>query len=235
MAWPFWGQAGRHLGRAPLSCKKQRSAILVLGQSFMIGAITRADHFPTNIYQTTLEDPAPLNAALMRSIAAARGQDPAGIERSNFAEIGGWHSGTNLHLDPEYMRLAQIIRAFGAEIAKDQGYAARLRLDISAMWAITNAPGASNQAHIHSGALWSGVYYIQAEDRAGDIEFTDPRTANLMRQPIFDAQPDHAKGLVRYAPTPGRMLVFPSWLYHAVRPNLSGSERVIISFNLGVS
>jgi len=198
-------------------------------------SLSRTDLFPTCLYDTTAFDHERLNAALLRSIHAARLHDPTGIERSNFSELGGWHSVTELHRDPEFVHLAQIIRTNAGLLAKDQGYDPRVRLDINAMWAIVNAPGASNQAHIHSGSLWSGVYYVAAEDNAGDIEFTDPRTANLMRQPVFAKRPAHAQNLARYSPVPGRLLIFPSWLYHAVRPNLSGSERVIISFNLGVT
>jgi len=28
-------------------------------------------------------------------------------------------------------------------------------------------------------------------------------------------------------------LIFPSWLYHRVEPNLSNKERIVISFNIG--
>jgi len=43
---------------------------------------------------------------------------------------------------------------------------------------------------------------------------------------------------VKYDPTPGKMLIFPSHLYHAVEPNLATetgreADRMIVSFNLG--
>ena len=42
---------------------------------------------------------------------------------------------------------------------------------------------------------------------------------------------------VRHKPVAGRMLVFPSWLYHSVNPNRSrakgkNADRIIVSFNL---
>jgi uncharacterized protein (TIGR02466 family) len=36
-----------------------------------------------------------------------------------------------------------------------------------------------------------------------------------------------------YGAKEGLLLVFPSWLQHAVQPNRSDSDRVSISFNLG--
>jgi uncharacterized protein (TIGR02466 family) len=173
-----------------------------------------------------------LNAGLLGSIAGLRAQDAVGIERSNYAKLGGWHSHIALHQDGEFALLSRAIRDLAEHVSRDLGYAAAGRLDIDAMWAIVNAPGASNQAHIHPGSLWSGVYYIAAEEGAGDIEFTDPRTANLMQRPAFEKRPEVCGAFARYTPEPGRLLLFPSWLYHAVHPNLSGSERVIVSFNL---
>ncbi|MXY04817.1 MAG: hypothetical protein F4Y55_02995 [Gammaproteobacteria bacterium] len=42
---------------------------------------------------------------------------------------------------------------------------------------------------------------------------------------------------VRFKPVAGKMLIFPSWLYHSVGPNKSSAggkdaDRIILSFNL---
>jgi uncharacterized protein (TIGR02466 family) len=88
--------------------------------------------------------------------------------------------------------------------------------------------------------MWSGVYYIQAPEGAGNIEFSDPRTVHLMNQAKFQPnskRPRDSWIKVRFTPTAGRMLIFPAWLYHGVDPNISkepgdAGNRVIISFNL---
>ena len=75
---------------------------------------------------------------------------------------------------------------------------------------------------------------------AGDIEFTDPRTSHVMIQPSFELGKQRSKEYwtkVRFTPKAGKMLIFPSWLYHGVDPNMSGKtgkdgERVIISSNV---
>ena len=92
------------------------------------------------------------------------------------------------------------------------------------MWSIINPPGSANRAHIHPGCTWSGVYYIQTPAGCGNIEFIDPRTENLMQQPRYvpnKKRPKHCWTKANITPKPGRMLIFPSWLYHAVAPNLS--------------
>ena len=86
----------------------------------------------------------------------------------------------------------------------------------------------------------SGVYYVQAPRNSGRIEFIDPRTQNLMSPVKYipdTKRPQICWTKVQYEPVAGRMLIFPSWLYHSVRPNRSkakgkDADRIIVSFNL---
>lgn len=192
----------------------------------------RADLFPTPVYAVMLPDAAAMNAGLLASIEVERAQDEKGLEVSNYVHLGGWHSRTTLHREPDFAGIANAVRQLARHVSQDLNYAPERRLDIDAMWAIVNAPGASNQAHIHPGSLWSGVYYVRARGKAGDIAFIDPRTANLMRQPRYEKRPEICQTEIRHAPQPGCLLLFPSWLYHLVHPNLSDEDRVILSFNL---
>ena len=61
-----------------------------------------------------------------------------------------------------------------------------------------------------------------------------------MSKPKLDPDKKSAQDMmtsISYKPTAGKMIIFPSWLYHSVAPNMSekegkDAERVIISFNL---
>ena len=166
--------------------------------------------------------------------------DTEGIERSNFASLGSWHSHINLHKSPAYKPLVDLIGSAGDQISNKLGYREDYSLKIGSMWSIINPPGCYNRAHIHPGSHWSGVYYVQTPEASGKIEFTDPRTQNLINQPKYLAntkRPRQCWSNVNFTPTAGRMMIFPSWLYHSVYPNLSeesgkDADRVIISFNL---
>jgi uncharacterized protein (TIGR02466 family) len=201
---------------------------------------TRRAYFPTFVFQMDVTEPAAMNARLMDLIYAEQERDQKGIERSNVAALGGWHSHTDLHKTAEFGEITGVINAATAKVAEDQGYDTRYAMKIGTMWSIINPPGCQNRAHVHPGCLWSGVYYIQAPAKAGDIEFFEPRTANLMNQPRYQPNQKRAKEnwtKVRFTPTPGRMIIFPSWLYHAVDTNMAtetgrDGHRVIISFNI---
>lgn len=202
--------------------------------------VVKRTYFPTHIFQVDVPDCEDLNAKLLESVYSERERDQKGIARSNFPKLGGWHSHNNLHKQEEYRNLVDVIDTSTAKLSSSLGYAENKKISIGTMWSIINPPGSSNRAHVHPGCLWSGVYYIQAPDHAGSIEFIDPRTVHLMNQAKFQPSTKRAKEnwtKVRFKPTPGRLLVFPSYLYHAVDPNLSKAEgnlanRIIVSFNL---
>lgn len=203
-------------------------------------AMARENYFPTAIYKFQLPDAEAMNARMLELIYAERARDQDGIQRSNFRKLGGWHSHNDLHKDQDYVPLVDAIHGAGELISADNGYHKGYGLRIGTMWSIVNGPGSSNRAHIHPGCAWSGVYYIQTPEECGNIEFIDPRTQNLMFQPRYQPnkkRPKHCWTKVNFTPKPGKMIIFPSWLYHAVAPNLSEADgrdgqRVIVSFNL---
>jgi len=200
----------------------------------------KKSYFPTLIFQMDISDPEPFNQRLLDTIYKEQERDLKGISRSNFTELGGWHSHNDLHKSPDYAELVAQIKIATDMMSKELGYATDSTIKIGTMWSIINPPGSSNRAHVHPGCLWSGVYYIQAPEGAGNIEFIEPRTSHLMNQPRYKANSKRIKDCwtkVRFAPTAGRMLIFPSWLYHAVDPNMSKevgkkAHRIICSFNL---
>jgi len=197
-------------------------------------------YFPTMLFISELHDAQEVNSELLSLIRRERESDSIGVERSNIPVLGGWHSQSNLQHKEEYVQIVERILRLGAEISEKLGYDPGFTLEIDSMWSIINGPGSFNRSHIHPGSMWSGVYYVAAPENAGSIEFTEPRTQNLMSSPNYipnKTRPVECWGKVQFDPTPGKMIVFPSWLYHSVNPNLSSlegedAERVIISFNL---
>lgn len=203
-------------------------------------SILRETYFSTMAFYIDCPDHEALNNHLLDLIYAERANDQEGIERSNMPKLGGWHSRANLHMNDAYRTLVGQIHQAGQRISSHLSYHPDMELKVDTMWSIINGPGSSNKAHIHGGSLWSGVYYVQTPNDSGALEFTDPRTAKLMTEPKLD--PDKVRereswSNVHFQPQAGKMVIFPSWLYHNVEPNLSrasgkASDRIIISFNM---
>jgi len=204
--------------------------------------VTENKYFPTQVFTMQLDEETEkaLNAHLTEQIYSERERDAEGIQRSNFRALGGWHSHNNLHKEVAYQPLVGLIDSVCETINDANSYHKATRLKIGTMWSIINPPGSSNRAHIHPGCLWSGVYYVQTPENSGNIEFIDPRTENLVSQPRYQPNKKRPKSCwskVNFTPKAGKLIIFPSWLYHSVAPNLStkkgsAGERIIISYNL---
>ena len=112
------------------------------------------------------------------------------------------------------------------------------------MWANINRSGHANEFHSHPGAYWSCVYYVDdggiGDDPSlgGELEFMDPRGAlPAMNAPhlAVDMPGGLSAGVTeRFTPKVGRLVMFPSWLYHQVRPYHGNRTRISIAMNLSL-
>ena len=98
-------------------------------------------------------------------------------------------------------------------------------MDISA-WVNVNPKGAANVVHNHSGAALSGVLYLQAQG-TGDIEFYTDNYLHGTSHPTWPY-----KGTFRHEPKDGDIILFPSYLLHAVSANPIDKERINMAFNI---
>lgn len=200
--------------------------------------------YPTPVILHDLDGADYLNTDLAARIRAKRDEDD-GIKRSNY---GGWHSEVDMMVwaeDAARIILGEAINASSKQTADIHPHGKRdFNFDVQ-MWANISGPGHSNQMHCHPGALWSGVYYVDnGEDASGaDVEgellLLDPRfPMNTMYMPELVLRDEAGKA--QYSQTPirpknGRMVLFPAWLKHSVRPYKGTRERISIAFNLMVS
>jgi len=101
------------------------------------------------------------------------------------------------------------------------------------MWANINYPGCFNRPHIHPNSLFSGVYFIKTPQKSGNLMVYDPRPGVQMAMPNRkEGQlPSQLWREVHYEPAAGRCVMFPSWLWHEVKPNQSNDTRISVSFN----
>jgi uncharacterized protein (TIGR02466 family) len=182
--------------------------------------------FPTPVYIADIKHPT-LNQNLERDIIAWSKQDK-GMTRTN---IKGWHSTTDMHERPEFKNLVSMLYACQKTIYEQEYYESEPVL--GNMWANINPPGGMNRAHQHPNSLWSGVYWIKTPKNCGQLKIDDPRSvASMIRPRQKDIKkPDRLWRETHYEPIAGRVIMFPSWLMHAVDPNESNDIRISVSFN----
>jgi len=194
--------------------------------------------FPTYVGVKQWEDTEKLNADLTLAVHRRRGDDPAGLYRSNTA--GTWHSDDGL-LRWSGEAGQKLGRMFGESFrtfTNTLGAHPEGECDIRLMaWAMLYRPGGYATVHTHPNCHFSGVYYVDegspetitmatgAHVHPGDIEFVDTRGNSGYQRKGLNFQT-----AFRITPKPGLMLVFPSWFPHFVHPVRDG-ERISVACN----
>ena len=200
--------------------------------------------FSTPVILFDFPDSEQINGSLADLIRRKR-DNHDGIGRSN---LGGWHSEDDMMAwAPDQARriLTQAVELCGPKLADVHPGGKRDFQFDARMWANINGPNHANQLHCHPGAIWSGVYYVNigedgsGADLEGELMLQDPRfPMNTMYMPDLllkdaDNEPQYSQFAVK--PANGRMVLFPSWLMHSVRPYKGNGERISVAFNVMVS
>ncbi len=193
-----------------------------------------ASLFGTPVMEYRWPDASELNPALRKSILEHERQHP-GTKKTN---VGGWHSETEslAFCGNAGERLIRHIYEM-AEEATGRLYAShgrapeRLTWSLS-IWANVNRRGHYNNMHTHPSATWSGVYYVDNGESNPAAEGTGIHLydANPARTNIFF--PYLGSPSFRFPPVPGLMILFPSYVPHAVPPHQGDRPRISIAFNL---
>jgi uncharacterized protein (TIGR02466 family) len=193
--------------------------------------------FKTPLVRDIWEEGVELNPILRDRILAHEANSP-GIVKSNY---GGWHSETG---QLEFCgdvgeRLLSRVLAFTDEATR-RFFAQHNKPSPTFSWKLTawanvSRNGDFNSAHVHPGSTWSGTYYVDTGDP------TDPQRGTLLHllDPIMAARTTFlsvgessvpANFVIN--PTPGLMILFPSYLPHEVYPHKGDAPRISIAFNL---
>jgi uncharacterized protein (TIGR02466 family) len=198
--------------------------------------------FPTPVAVAMLAEGPAINAAL-KPIVLARAEAAPSTQHSN---LGGWQSTWDM-LDwggPAIAKVVDAGKALASRLTADrQGRPVNVAWKVNC-WANVNRGGHGNEFHSHPGAYWSASYYVDdggiADDPSlgGEFEIQDPRgVAPVMYAPLltFNMPGGITLGSTeQLRPRAGMIVMFPSWLQHAVRPYTGTQTRISIAFNLSV-
>jgi uncharacterized protein (TIGR02466 family) len=204
----------------------------------MAGTLQLANLFETPLILDVLPDAAALNAELKTVIARRRDAD-SGVRKSNW---NGWQSEVDMLAwgGQAATRIADHFIGLCNNFSwvSDPG-AFVWSVD---MWANVSPAGASNEAHVHPGVVWSSVYYVEdgyngSADPAlgGELVLYDPRMPFVRMLPFDvryrrpDGRPGESQTAIR--PTAGQIVMFPPWLLHSVHPFHGHGERISIAMN----
>ena len=200
-----------------------------------------ANLFSTPVVTLDVADAAALNSELRATIENREKSHP-GTQHSN---LGGWQSDWEMDRwgGAGAIKLLAIGRNTANRITTNrQGQPVSVTWRAN-MWANVNRTGHGNEFHSHPGSFWSGVYYVDDggsdadPSLGGELEFMDPRGPGpAMYAPhlAFGSAGLSVGANEMIRPRSGRLVMFPSWLLHQVRPYAGKAVRISIAFNLSL-
>jgi Putative 2OG-Fe(II) oxygenase len=183
--------------------------------------------FPTPFMRAPSTLGRPLVAQLLEHFTAQAMRD--NNSSANLSHTDMLRPGDNPLLSAATELITPKLVEFGVQL-----FGERLRWGLKEVWVNVLDHGGRQAMHNHANSFISGVVYLTATHPSSQTVF--------MKSPgghEFSFKNDHAgvtpgqfsaDKWVSPAPEPGDMLLFPSYLMHAVPPN-QGARRVTLSFN----
>ena len=163
---------------------------------------------------------------LAEYIYSEKRKDPEGLRNSNF---GGWQSKAHYHLTNN-----PIVDAIGNSLTDLRILKPNVVLRLDGLWFNVNRPGSHNMMHQHPNCDLAAVMWIHAPKNSGNLVFENPHAFAHNKMNMYDNEVQ--KRAIQYtaynfSPREGMILLFPSYLRHAVEVNQCQDDRVSISFN----
>jgi uncharacterized protein (TIGR02466 family) len=195
--------------------------------------------FSTLIYHHPLwrRGPVRFNADLADECRRLRDLDAAGRRWCARHYPGGYTSyATFNQLHKFSSTFAALERRIRTHVRR---FARQLDLDLTGrevfmtdFWVNIMPRHAAHSLHLHPLAFISGTYYVATPPGCPGLKFEDPRLDRFMAAPPRrpGARPAN-RTHVTYPARAGHLILFESWLRHAVEANPTDSERISVSFN----
>tara|TARA_R110001606_G_C15188542_1_gene630245 strand:- start:92 stop:682 length:591 start_codon:yes stop_codon:yes gene_type:complete len=184
--------------------------------------------FPIPVWSVDLDID---NEYLLNYIYELKDSSPGRI----ISNIRGWQS--NNHYEDDFKELSSEVIKYGNKCLDDYGIDSdQMKLKCDNFWANVNTKGSKNKIHDHPKSFVSGVYYVRVSEGSGNIVFHSHANNQFRSFIKFNGIKTTRNtplnvNRVEYSPKTGRLILFPSYLFHHVKPNTDDEDRVSISFN----
>jgi uncharacterized protein (TIGR02466 family) len=157
-------------------------------------------------------------------------------DKSNMSKNPSWERDMHSLSDPTFNR--NLLREFNCEhtmnaIGEHVGsYLGGLGVEkyewnVITSWLTQTKQHEFARVHTHGNSDIAGVYYLDTNEEDGNLYF---RTPNMLLAQSYIAKRIPNEGEI--FPKNGKIALWPGYLDHGTRPNLTEHERVSLSFNI---
>lgn len=176
--------------------------------------------FPNFFYTVEIED---VNNLVLQDFILDLEKKNSGRICSN---AGGWQEEIISHNNIELSKLLDQTTSICQEVANT--WKLDKKISIKNAWANINRKDNFNYPHFHPKALFSGVYYVKAEENSGSLILKRP---DIQEHYVDELNSEYTQKNFGFVPKQGTFVLFPSYINHYVEQNLSTKERISIAIN----
>ncbi len=186
--------------------------------------------FPTHVWYDNLPVSEPDRFEAIEYCRDIQRENPAG---EKFSNKGGWQSQSlyygDLYDTPINVYLKQI------EVRVDKIYydlGSPRMPEMANAWININGKDHLNSSHNHPAGTLSGCFYLTESN--SEIVLQRPTDANtaMIYGLSSNGNTEISCLAKKFTPKKNDLIIFPSWLFHHVQPNLTTEERISIAFNI---
>lgn len=158
-------------------------------------------------------------------------EHPDGFANEWAEDCGTWNSlihTTNILQNEGYKELLEPVFEACSNHIKYAGVKTEgKKILVHESWTNLVNPGQFQEYHEHSHCHFAGVMYFDVPEDSGHFIFRNPENRMFI--------PDYNEGInpdkISHLPRVGEVIIFPSWMLHAVGINRSDQPRISLAFN----
>ena len=191
--------------------------------------------FPLPLFKFEYPRANKLQTSIVNRIKKIEEEDTVDIsQRYSPGSYTTFYSKTELFKEPCLQDLAKFVHSAVTTVHTHTGLSGELNFTQS--WANINRKYSYHEQHHHCPNIWSGVYYVQAQDNDATICFMNSNILDsswpYKATKVYHNDLNSSQTVCRVHT--GMLLIFPSYLPHKVSQQLADTERVSIAFNMDV-
>ena len=146
----------------------------------------------------------------------------------------------NISLDeidtPSVKYIKNEVNDFINEVHTKIGLSPDYKQEIVSTWGNIGYPNRTVMSHCHHGTFFSAILYLtdsKEEVEFGNLFFMDPdrQKSDYMRPKHIGVYNEYTSAVWGVNPTIGKLIVFPSWLWHYVCADPENNNRISIAFD----
>jgi uncharacterized protein (TIGR02466 family) len=172
--------------------------------------------FPTPVYISELDDTS-ICDKIYRILCEDRESGSGKYKETEWKSLDFYHQHPELR-DFSSMILNEFEKVYDHfQVKRDSIY-------INNMWGQISNGYNYHQYHIHQNSYFSGILYLRTPQGSGETVFYNNSTSTKLIRPEYNELNRFNCGNYSFTPEKGKLIIFPSWLPHAVQASLLPKE-----------